>query len=317
MNGAWLKFFVKKQVAIMLTLLFVTILSFLLMRLSPVDPAVAYVRRGSPVVTEEMVEEARVQLGFNAPLPRQYLNWLKRVFRGDLGASLVTGRPVIKELAKVLPVTLRVVALTAVLMIPGSVIVACLGSMTSSLVVTFLISVLYIMGVSIPSFFLASLFQDVFSVSLGCFTIVGNQGIWRYLPSAICLSVSGIALYGSLLQKALERELSQDWADYARCRGLSDIRMLLYHALPGALVDLLPSFAQSLGLALAGACIVERVFSLPGLGYFVIESVLNRDSNSIHAAVLVFALVLSLLDFLAEILQRLLTKGEEKGEVIK
>jgi len=97
--------------------------------------------------------------------------------------------------------------------------------------------------------------------------------------------------------------MEQDYAMYLRCRGLREGRILLFHAFPHAVVDLLPSFAQMLGLCLANAAIVERVFSLSGLGYLIIDAVVKRDSPVIHAAVLVLALTLVLLDTAAELLQ--------------
>ena len=122
-------------------------------------------------------------------------------------------------------------------------------------------------------------------------------------PVALCLSVLGICFYGQMLAASLEREMEQDYAMYLRCRGLREGRILLFHAFPHAVVDLLPSFAQMLGLCLANAAIVERVFSLSGLGYLIIDAVVKRDSPVIHAAVLVLALTLVLLDTAAELLQ--------------
>lgn len=97
--------------------------------------------------------------------------------------------------------------------------------------------------------------------------------------------------------------MNEDYVFFARCRGLKEERILLFHALPHAVIDLVPNFAQMIGLCLAGAAIVERVFSLPGLGYLIVHSVINRDAPLIHASVLFLAIMLVLLDFAATILQ--------------
>ena len=156
---------------------------------------------------------------------------------------------------------------------------------------------------SLAGFYLGTAFIDLFAVRLGWISVSGNSGFARYFPVALCLSVLGICFYGQMLAASLEREMEQDYAMYLRCRGLQDGRILLFHAFPHAVVDLLPSFAQMLGLCLANAAIVERVFSLSGLGYLIIDAVVKRDSPVIHAAVLVLALTLVLLDTVAELLQ--------------
>jgi len=149
---------------------------------------------------------------------------------------------------------------------------------------------------------------------MGLISVAGNIGLARFLPAALCLSLSAICFYGQLLSDSLHREMEQDYAFYARCRGLSETRILVCHALPHALVDLLPSFAQMLGLCLAGAAIVERVFSLSGLGYLIIDAVVRRDSPVIHASVLLLAGALVLLDTVAELLQRWLQRDVRAKE---
>ena len=166
-----------------------------------------------------------------------------------------------------------------------------------------ILSFLTMIGISVPGFYLGTAFIDLFAVRLGWISVSGNSGFARYFPVALCLSVLGICFYGQMLAASLEREMEQDYAMYLRCRGLQDGRILLFHAFPHAVVDLLPSFAQMLGLCLANAAIVERVFSLSGLGYLIIDAVVKRDSPVIHAAVLVLALTLVLLDTVAELLQ--------------
>ena len=287
------RYLIRRVTVVLLTLFVVTLLSFLLMRLSPVDPATAYVKRNSAVVTQEQIDEARVILGLDKPLPVQYFDWVVDALHMDFGISLGTGNPVTEELAKTVPVTLTVVAYSAVIMSLGVLGVGMLGYLWRQKAG----------GMIVPGFYLGTAFIDLFAVRLGWISVSGNSGFSRYFPVALCLSVLGICFYGQMLAASLEREMEQDYAMYLRCRGLQDGRILLFHAFPHAVVDLLPSFAQMLGLCLANAAIVERVFSLSGLGYLIIDAVVKRDSPVIHAAVLVLALTLVLLDTVAELLQ--------------
>ena len=221
----------------------------------------------------------------------------------DFGISLGTGNPVTEELAKTVPVTLTVVAYSAVIMSLGVLGVGMLGYLWRQKAGGMILSFLTMLGISVPGFYLGTAFIDLFAVRLGWIGVSGNSGFARYFPVALCLSVLGICFYGQMLAASLEREMEQDYAMYLRCRGLREGRILLFHAFPHAVVDLLPSFAQMLGLCLANAAIVERVFSLSGLGYLIIDAVVKRDSPVIHAAVLVLALTLVVLDTAAELLQ--------------
>lgn len=306
----------KKILEVILTLLVVTLLSFLLMRLSPIDPATAYVTRNTPIVTAEQIQEARVKLGLDQPLLVQYGQWVFKACQLDLGISLASGRSVTTEIGKALPVSLAVVLLSGLIMGLGSIMVGSLHYFLWDHWLGLVLSLVAILGLSIPAFYLASLFLDVFAVRIGGLNVSGNTGIMRYFPAALCLSVSGIAFYSQMIAGNLKKEMNEDYAFYARCRGLKEGRILFFHALPHGIMRLLPSFMQTLGLCLAGAVIVERVFSLPGLGYLLIDSVMKRDSPVIHVVVLILALALIISNIFADLIKKGLKEDFSKVEVL-
>ena len=314
MKKSSIQYLSKKVLEVIFTLLIVTLLSFLLMRLSPIDPATAYVKRNTPIVTEEQVKTARVELGLDKPLFIQYGTWVKNAIHLDLGISLGSGHPVIKEIRKVLPVTLTVVLLAAAIMSVGIILFGSLNYFLRDQMAGYLLTFLYIGAISIPPFYLASIYIDVFALKLGLMSVAGNTGATRYLPAALCLSVLGIALYSQLLGKGIEKEMNEDYAFYARCRGLKESRILVCHALPHATAAIIPSFLQMLGLFMAGAAIVESVFSLPGIGHLIIESVIKRDSPMIHAEVLVLAFAFVIFNIFSDVLQRWIQKDRTKKE---
>lgn len=299
------KYSISNKIFVMLlSIFFVTVLSFLLMRLSSIDPATAYVMRSSPIVTQEQVDKARIMLGMDKPLIIQYLVWVKNVLQGDLGISLSSGHTVISELLKSIPISLRVVSISTIIMIVGVLCFGCLQYVTRNMIFGKIIYILNMIGIAIPPFYFAIIFVNYFAFKLDLISVVGNTGITRYLPCAICLSISGIAFYSQMLTKRLQEEMNEDYVFFARCRGLKEQRIVIFHALPHAIIDLVPNFAQMIGLCLAGAAVVERVFSLPGFGYLIIDSVITRDSPMIHASVLFLAIALVLLDFMAAIIQK-------------
>lgn len=163
-----------------------------------------------------------------------------------------------------------------------------------------------IAAISIPAFYLATSFIDVVAVRWNLISVSGNTGLMRYLPAALCLAVGGIAFFGQMLSKAIQQAMSEDSVLYARCRGLSDPYIVVRYAMPQAIISTVPTFMQMMGMCMAGSAIVENIFSLPGLGYRIVNSLTNRDLPVIYATVLFLAFALVIFNILADIIQRLL-----------
>ena len=307
------KYILRKLVELIFTLLFVTLLSFLLMRLSSVDPATAYAKRmiGNP--TAEQIEKIRIQLGFDKPLLVQYGRWVWDLLHFDLGVSLANGHDVWTDIATAFPKTLGIVALASIFQVVFIVIVSCIAFLLPWKLPKKAVRLLCILGVSIPSFYLATVYLDYFAVQKSLISVAGNTTLLSYISPAICIGVFGASFYTPLLMDALEHESNEDYAFYARCRGLSDMRILWTHALPHALAGLAPSFLQMVGISLAGSAIVEKIFSLPGLGYSIVDSVLYRDTPMIHATILFLAFFLVICNTVSDILQRIFQRGHAEG----
>lgn len=304
----------RKACELLLTLIIVTMISFILMQLSPIDAAEAYARRNAFAITPEYVQSLRDEMGLSDPLPAQYWRWVKRAVALDFGVSYVSGRDVFIEVTGAFGVTASIVLFTAVIQAVGSLVMGCLCYLAGQRWPGKLLNFLCVAGISVPAFFFASTFLDVFAVRFGWLRVAGNTGVMRYLPAALCLAVSGIAFFGQLLAGGIEKAMCEESADYARCRGLTERRILMHHALPAALTDVLPNFMQMMGLSMAGSMIVERIFSLPGLGYLIIESVLYRDAPMIHATILFLAFSLVFFYILSDILGRVL-QGDSRMAV--
>ena len=276
MSKATRRFIVNKVLEMLITLVVVTLISFLLVRLSPIDPAEAYARRSFAAFsfTDEQMEALREDMGLNDPLPVQYVTWVRDALHLDFGKSFVSGQPVFEKVTTAIGITVTIVLISAVIQAVFILLFGCLCYLTRKRMIGHALIFLCIAGVSIPSFFFASTYLDIFAVKLGLTSVAGNTGLMRYLPAAVCIGIVCIALFSPMLANNIQKEMEQDSAFYARCRGLSEGKILLRYALPNAVVTLLPSFCQMLGLCMAGSAIVERVFSLPGLGYLIIDSVL-------------------------------------------
>lgn len=303
------KFVLKSIISLVLTILFVTLLSFLLMRLSPVSPAEAYAKRYSAIVSEAQIKEAEIKLGLDKPLMVQYFTWLSKAIRGDLGYSLSNGNSIIFELSKTVPKTLSVVFISTIIMVMGIFIFSYILYKCRHNFFGKLFNGVSIVFISIPAFSIAVLFINIFMVKYKIFSISSSQGLVRYLPAAICIALFGIAFYSQLLALELDKEMKKDYVFFAKSRGLSENRILIFHALPYSVIELLPSFAQMIGLTIANATIIEQIFSIPGIGYKIVEAVISRDAPYIHAIVLFLAVSLALLDFIAETIKYFLRRA--------
>lgn len=305
------KYILRKLVELIFTLLFVTLLSFLLMRLSSVDPATAYAKRmiGNP--TAAQIDRIRVQLGFDQPLLVQYGRWVWDLFHFDLGTSLANGHDVWTDIATAFPKTLGIVGLASVFQVFVIVLVSSIAFLMPWKIPQKTIRLLCILGVSVPSFYLATVYLDYFAVQKSLISVAGNTTLLSYISPAICIGIFGASFYTPLLTDALERESEEDYAFYARCRGLSEKRLLWCHFLPRAAIGLVPNFLQSIGLALANATVIESIFSIPGFGYLLVNHVLDRDTPMIHAEVFFLALAIALCNIAADMAQWAI--GRKKG----
>lgn len=179
------KYILRKLIELIFTLLFVTLLSFLLMRLSSVDPATAYAKRmiGNP--TAEQIEKIRIQLGFDKPLLVQYGRWVWDLLHFDLGVSLANGHDVWTDIATAFPKTLGIVALASIFQVVFIVIVSCIAFLLPWKLPKKAVRLLCILGVSIPSFYLATVYLDYFAVQKSLISVAGNTTLLSYISMEI------------------------------------------------------------------------------------------------------------------------------------
>lgn len=314
MNHDMKKYIIKKLIELIFTLFFVTLLSFLLMRLSSVDSATAYAKRmiGSP--TMEQIEAIRIQLGFDKPLLVQYGRWVFDLLHFDLGTSLANGHGVWRDIATAFPKTLGIVFLASLFQTITIIVLSCTAFLSPWKIPKNVLQIICILGVSIPSFYLTTVYLDYFAVKKSLISVTGNTSFLSYISPALCIGVFGASFYTPMLMDALEHESNEEYAFYARCCGLSESRLLFFHFLPRAAVGLIPNFLQSIGLALANATVIEQIFSIPGFGYLIVNHVLDRDTPMIHAEVFFLALAIALCNIAADLIQWAIQRKKEVGK---
>ena len=302
-----MKRYIGKRIASMIpVLLAVSLLSFLLIAFSGKDPAEAIARRGNVNATAEMIEQVRVEMGLDGNLAQRYLRWMKGLLTGELGMSLTSYRPIAQDIRQYFAVTLRLVGMalgwTLVLMIPISLLCA----RYKNKLFDQLMRGVTIFGICVPTFWLGFMLLVVFAINLNWFSVVPSPGLKGYLLPSFALAVPVICGMVRMFRASLLAELSCDYVRYAKARGLSPSRILLCHVFRNALPPIVTVFCQYLGSLIAGSAVMEGVFSLEGMGSYLIHSVISADSTTTATCIVIIAVVFILATLVGDILNGLL-----------
>lgn len=297
----------RRLVLLVPTVLGVTILVFLMMHFIPGDPVALLL---GDYYTEATAAAIRAQYGLDKPLHIQYFIWLKRLFIGDWGNSIIANRPIFEDLMRRLPVTLELIILSMafalLIAVPAGVIAALrpyswrdYGAMTTALI-----------GVSVPEFFMGILLILFFSLLWGILPAVGyvplTESLWGNLQHmilpAITLGLARAALLTRLVRASMMEVIRLDYITTARAKGVREWAVVLKHALKNALIPTVTVLGLQVGFLIGGAIIVETVFSVPGVGSFGISAISLRDYPQVQAFVLLFALGFVLINLIVDVL---------------
>jgi peptide/nickel transport system permease protein len=296
--------------ATLLSLLGVTLVLFSLLRFLPGDPAytilLSMVEPGSDAsqITQRDVEALQEQLGLRDPYPVQYVHWLASVATGNLGTSFRSRQPVARELASRLPATLELAGAALVVMIAVAVPTGLLGALAHGRPLDHLMRVLALFGVSTPSFFLGLLLMYVVAYQLDLLPAIGRGDARNLILPAVTLGAGLAATLSRLLRTSLLDVLAQPYVLMAEAKGLDRRAIVFKHALRNALLPVVTSFGLTVGGLLGGAVIVETIFSWPGIGRYVVDSIAGRDYPVIQGFTLVMALAYTVVNLVVDVLYR-------------
>ena len=301
-----LEYLVKRLASIVPTLIFVSMLIFGLQQLLPGDPALILAGEDQdPTV----IAYLRAKLHLDEPLPLRYGYWVGGVLQGDLGESVRTQQPVLELVLQKLPVTLELgllaFAIALAIGIPAG-IVSAVGRGTAWDVAA---NVFALWGLSTPNFWLGILMILLFSVQLGWLPASGYVSPFEDLSANLAAMIMPAFVLGNAIAAVLMRHtrsamlgvLSSDYVRTARAKGLSERTVVLKHALRNALTPIITLGALELGTLLSGAVLTEQVFTIPGFGKLIVDSVFNRDYAVVQGVVLVTATAYIALNLLADL----------------
>lgn len=293
-----LNFIVRRLVQIIPSLLGITLIVFVLLRLSG-DPVRLLLPEDAPT---EQIELLRQSLGLNRPLLVQYVQYLGQLLTGNFGESIrYTNQSVLQIVLERLPATLELAVAALAVAIAISLPVGILAAVKRNSLADRVASSLAVVGRAMPSFWIGLLLIMVFAARLGWFPVSGRDG-WRSLIlPALTLGISLAALLMRLLRSSMLDVLGQDYVRTSRAKGLTEGRVVTRHALRNALMSYLTVLGLELAGLLGGAVVTEQVFAWPGIGLLAVQAINSRDMGVVQAVVLLASLIVMLTNLLVDV----------------
>lgn len=289
----------RRILAVVPVLFGVTLAVFSMLFLVPGDPVKMMLAEF--VTTPEQIAQMRAQLHLDEPILQQYGRFVGNALRGDLGTSIRSRRPVTTEIGENLASTAQL-ALAAMLVAVGlGIPLGLLAALFRGTWVDVASMGTALLGVSMPSFWLGLLLIFVFSLHLAWFPATGGGDLQHLVLPAITLGMIAAAIIARLTRSSMLEVLGQDYVRTARAKGLGGFSVVARHALKNALIPIITIFGLQFGNLLAGAVIVETVFSRPGLGRLIVGGILNKDFPLVQGTVLFVAAVYVLINLLVDV----------------
>jgi ABC-type dipeptide/oligopeptide/nickel transport system permease component len=286
-----------------LTLVGVSILVFVILRVIPGDPAKMLLPEGAP---QSAVDELNRHLGLREPIWIQYGLFLRSVARGDFGQSFQYRSPALQVVLERLPATVQLTLSAMVLTVLGGVSIGIVTAVRQGTGYDYAGTVLAVLGQSLPNFWLGIMLILLFGVTLRWLPTSGFQG-WSYLvlPS-LTLAAFPTALVARLTRSSLLEILGQEYIRTGRAKGLAERAVILRHALRNATIPLLTVLGLQIGTLLGGAVITESIFAWPGMGKLVVDAIFFRDFPVVQTILILSATIFVVINLLVDVLYTVL-----------
>lgn len=299
----------------------VSLLVFALVHLAPGDPISAIVPPDAP---KEVVDKLKEYYGFDKPLPVQYLRWLAVTLTGDFGTSIGTGRPVASEVGRAFGNTIILAIAATTLAFSLAVVLGTAAAYAKSRIVDRLVTLISLVGVSVPHFWLAIVLVIIFAVEWGVLPPMGigpeNSTGWRLdgahlahmvLPT-IALSVIPLGVVTRTVRSTVKETLNMEFVTALQAKGMND-RQILFHVLKNAAPTCLAVMGLQAGNLIGGSILIETVFAWPGTGFLLNSAIFRRDLPILQGTTLVLAGFFMLLNLTVDVIQTMVDPRIKRG----
>ncbi|MGU9979194.1 ABC transporter permease [Phreatobacter sp. HK31-P] len=301
-----LSYILRRLAATVPVLFTVAVMVFLMLRLTPGDPAA--IIAGDNATTQQILD-IRTKLGLEQPILQQFFIWLSGLLRGDLGESFFFRKTVFELISERIEPTLSLAFLTIVLAVMIAIPLGVIAAYKQGTWIDRIVMGFSVIGFSVPVFVIGYLLIYVFAIKLGWFPVQGYQriggGVWPWFRSlvlpAVTLSVIYVALIARMTRTSVLEVLSEDYIRTARAKGQTEVKVLFQHALKNAAVPIVTVVGIGVALLIGGVVVTESVYSIPGLGRLTVDAVLARDFPVIQAIILAFSFVYVMINLLVDL----------------
>lgn len=298
----------KRSLQAIFVILFISVVVFFAVRLAPGDPVMTVL--GAIGNNAEKSEMLREQMGLNAPLIVQYLTWMGGVLRGDFGVSMISGQPVLDIILSRLPASLELIGLSVLFGLIVAIPLGILASVHAGKWADKLFSVVSVLGMSTPVFWLGLLLIYLLSIKLHWLPASGYvkwsedpaQHLKLILMPALVLGIAEGAVFFRFIRNGMLDILREPFMETARAKGLSPFRIYWKHGFRNTLLTFMTVLGLEIGILVSGTVIVEQVFSWTGIGWLVLNSVSTRDYTLLQGAVLLVAAAVVLINLCLNLL---------------
>jgi peptide/nickel transport system permease protein len=297
-RGADLKFFAQRLAMVVPTVLLVSLLIFLVMRLIPGDPAVIL---AGDFATAESVKQLRQEWGLDRPVAVQYLSYLKNLASGNMGQSIASRQPVTSEIAARFPVTLQLAFWGSIIAVVLGVLAGVMGATRALTGWDYTSMILSMVGISTPVFWSGLILILIFSVKLSWLPSGGTGTFSHMILPSVSLGLFSAGVLARQTRASMMEVLSHDYVRTARSKGLPERVVVYRHAMKNAMLPVVTIVGIQFGRMLGGAVLVESVFSLPGIGRFLIIAISQRDYPVVQGIVLLLAVSFVLINLMVDL----------------
>lgn len=306
-----LQYIIRRLVSLIPVLLIVGIIVFMVVHLTPGNPAIVMLGQEA---TKTQIEQLEENLGLNEPLPMQFVHWIGHAAEGDLGQSIYSDEPVTRVIFSHLGPTVSLTILSMIMTLLISLPSAILAVWKRKGILDPIFMSVSLLGVSIPEFWFALLLILGFAVLLPLFPVAGyvsiSQGIWPWLHHlllpAFVLSAVEVGLIARMLRDGMLEGIHQDYTRTARAKGLKERRVLTKHVFFNAMIPTTTVIGTAVASLLGGAVIAETIFTIPGIGQLLIDSIHRRDYPVIQGIVLFIAVIYVFVNLLVDLVYAVL-----------
>lgn len=292
----------KRLLQLIPILLAITFLSYGMMRIAGSDVVEQKMENTSGTVSQEMIDNARAELGLDTPFVVQYFTWLGNLLRGDMGTSYVSNKPVFSTFVSKLPATLLLTAVSILLTVLISIPLGIWSAVKQNTATDYVIRTASFIGNSLPNFFVSLLLMYFFAIRLGWFPVIsGGVSLQSVALPALTLAIAMSAKYLRQVRATVLDELSKDYVLGARARGVKFSTTLIKSVMKASLVTIITLLTLSIGSLLGGTAIVESIFMWDGVGKLAVDAINMRDYPIIQAYVMWMAIIYVVVNLITDL----------------